>query len=86
MGMARGCPAPWHKQAPGNHSHLHKYSLNMRDEREAHIQTMRYRPSHRLPALQLKDSTVILSFDDKLTPPKRSRSRNNNKAKKTFEG
>lgn len=29
VGRVGGCLAPWHKQAPGSHSHLHKYIAQM---------------------------------------------------------
>lgn len=63
VGRVRGCPAPWHKQAPGGHSHLHKYSLRMRMKERVHTghvipKTAVPRPSYYPPALQLTDPTV----------------------------
>lgn len=73
VGRVGGCLAPWHKQAPGNHSHLHKYSLNMRDGRKEYIHTIFDRQLYLAPTPSSSCSivynlqSIILSFYDRFT-------------------
>lgn len=76
IGRVRGCPAPWHKQAPGNHSHLHKYSLNMRDKgKNTHTPRDNCIQPHPIIFLHysLQTPQLILLFNSILIPLYRSR-------------